>query len=198
MESQSMSGVGVIKIFFHPNAKIEEALAEVTGINQTVLRNLPPGIQPPLIVRYSASSVPVLQLAIGGRGLSEQQLYDYGQNFFRVQLATVQGASVPFPYGGKPRQIMVDINSQALYARGLSPNDVVNAVNLQNLFLPSGTAKIAAREYLVQLNGSPDIVSQFNNLPIKTVNGSIIYMRDVAQVHDGYARMEFGRLSSLS
>src|SRR6201987_3995565 len=187
MESQSMSGVGVIKIFFYPNAKIEEALAEVTGINQTVLRNLPPGIQPPLIVRYSASGVPVLQLAIGGKGLSEQQLYDYGQNFFRVQLATIQGASVPFPYGGKPRQIMVDINSQALYARGLSPNDFVNAVNLQNLFLPSGTVKIAAREYLVQLNGSPDIVSQFNNLPIKTVNGSIVYLRDVAQVHDGYA-----------
>jgi multidrug efflux pump subunit AcrB len=187
MESQSMSGVGVIKIFFHPNAKIEEALAEVTGVNQTALRNLPPGIQPPLIVRYSASSVPVLQLAIGGKTLSEQSLYDYGQNFFRVQLATVQGASVPFPYGGKPRQIMVDINSQALYARGLSPNDVVNAVNLQNLFLPSGTAKIAAREYLVQLNGSPDVVAQFNNLPIKTVNGSIVYLRDVAQVHDGYA-----------
>ena len=187
MESQSMSGVGVIKIFFHPSAKIEEALAEVTGIQQTVLRNLPPGINPPLIVRYSASSVPVLQLAIGGKTLSEQKLYDYGQNFFRVQLATVQGASVPFPYGGKPRQIMVDINSKALYARGLSPSDVVNAVNLQNLFLPSGTAKIAAREYLVQLNGSPDVVSQFNNLPIKTVNGSIIYLRDVAQVHDGYA-----------
>ena len=187
MESQSMSGVGVIKIYFHPNAKIEEALAEVTSIQQTVLRNLPPGISPPLIVRYSASSIPVLQLAIGGKTLSEQTLYDYGQNFFRVQLATVQGASVPFPYGGKPRQIMVDINSQALYARGLSPSDVVNAVNLQNLFLPSGTVKIAAREYLVQLNGSPDVVSQFNNLPIKTANGSIIYLRDVAQVHDGYA-----------
>src|SRR6266478_3602288 len=187
MESQSMSGVGVIKIYFHPNAKIEEALAEVTSIQQTVLRNLPPGISPPLIVRYSASSIPVLQLAIGGKTLSEQTLYDYGQNFFRVQLATVQGASVPFPYGGKPRQIMVDINSQALYARGLSPSDVVNAVNLQNLFLPSGTVKIAAREYLVQLNSSPDVVSQFNNLPIKTVNGSIIYLRDVAQVHDGYA-----------
>ena len=136
MESQSMSGVGVIKIYFHPNAKIEEALAEVTSIQQTVLRNLPPGITPPLIVRYSASSVPVLQLAIGGKTLSEQKLYDYGQNFFRVELATVQGASVPFPYGGKPRQIMVDINSQALYARGLSPSDVVNAVDLQNLFLP--------------------------------------------------------------
>ena len=187
MESQSMSGVGVIKIYFHPNAKIEEALAEVTSIQQTVLRNLPPGITPPLIVRYSASSVPVLQLAIGGKALSEEKLYDYGQNFFRVELATVQGASVPFPYGGKPRQIMVDINSQALYARGLSPSDVVNAVDLQNLFLPSGTVKIAAREYLVQLNGSPDVVSQFNNLPIKTVNGSIIYLRDVAQVHDGYA-----------
>jgi len=187
MESQSMSGVGVIKIYFHPDAKIEEALAEVTSIQQTVLRNLPPGITPPLIVRYSASSVPVLQLAIGGKTLSEEKLYDYGQNFFRVELATVQGASVPFPYGGKPRQIMVDINSQALYARGLSPSDVVNAVDLQNLFLPSGTVKIAAREYLVQLNGSPDVVSQFNNLPIKTVNGSIIYLRDVAQVHDGYA-----------
>src|SRR5260370_4918287 len=167
MESQSMSGVGVIKIYFHPNAKIEEALAEVTSIQQTVLRNLPPGITPPLIVRYSASSVPVLQLAIGGKTLSEQTLYDYGQNFFRVELATVQGASVPFPYGGKPRQIIVRINSQALYARGLSPSEEVNAVNLQNLFLPSGTVKIAAPEYLVPLNGNPDIVPRLQHVPGK-------------------------------
>ncbi len=187
MESQSMNGVGVIKVYFQPNVKIEEAVAEITAIQQTILRVLPPNITPPLIVRYSASSVPVLQLAVSSKTLSEQELYDYNLSFLRQQLATVQGASVPLPYGGKPRQIMVDINSEALYAKGLSPNDVTNALNLQNLILPSGTVKIDQREYLVKLNGSPDAVSAFNDLPIKVVNGSIVYMRDVAQIHDGYA-----------
>ena len=187
MESQSMSGVGVIKVYFQPNVKIEEAVAEVTAIQQTILRVLPPNITPPLIVRYSASSVPVLQLAVSSQTLSEQELYDYNLNFVRQQLATVQGASVPLPYGGKPRQIMVDIDSAALYAKGLSPNDVTNALNVQNLILPAGTVKIDQREYLVKLNGSPDVVSDFNNLPIKVVNGSVVYMRDVAQIHDGYA-----------
>ena len=188
MESQSMNGVGVIKVYFQPNVKIEEAVAEITAVQQTILRVLPPNITPPLIIRYSASSVPVLQLAVSSKTLSEQEFYDYNLNFVRQQLATVQGASVPLPYGGKPRQIMVDINSEALYAKGLSPTDVTNALNAQNLILPAGTVKIGQREYLVKLNGSPDVVSAFNDLPIKTgANGAIIYMRDVAQVHDGYA-----------
>ncbi len=187
MESQSMNGIGVIKVYFQPNVKIESAVAEVTAIQQTILRVLPPNITPPLIIRYSASSVPVLQLAASSKTLSEQELYDYDLNFVRQQLATVQGASVPLPYGGKPRQIMVDINSTALYAKGLSPLDVTNALNAQNLILPSGTVKIAKREYLVKLNGSPDVVAAFNNLPIKVVKNSMVYMRDVAEVHDGYA-----------
>ena len=187
MESQSMNGVGVIKVYFQPNVKIEEAVAEITSIQQTILRVLPPNITPPLIIRYSASSVPVLQLAVSSKTLSEQELYDYNLSFLRQQLATVQGASIPLPYGGKPRQIMVDINSEALYSKGLSPNDVTNALNAQNLILPSGTVKIDQREYLVKLNGSPDVVSAFNDLPVKVVNGSIVYMRDVAQIHDGYA-----------
>ncbi len=187
MESQSMNGVGVIKVYFQPSVQIEEAVAEVTSIQQTILRVLPPNITPPLIIRYSASSVPVLQLAVSSPTLSEQELYDYNLNFVRQQLATVQGASVPLPYGGKPRQIMVDINSEAMYAKGVSPQDVTNALNAQNLILPAGTVKIDQREYLVKLNGSPDVVSGFNDLPVKVVNGSIIYMRDVAQIHDGFA-----------
>ena len=187
MESQSMNGVGVIKIYFQPNVKIEEAVAEVTSIQQTILRVLPPNITPPLIIRYSASQVPVLQLAVSSQSLSEQELYDYNLNFVRQQLAVVQGASVPLPYGGKPRQIMVDINNEAMYAKGVSPADVTNALNAQNLTLPAGTVKIDEREYLVKLNGSPDVVSGFNDLPIKVVNGSIVRMRDVAQVHDGFA-----------
>ena len=187
MESQSMNGVGVIKVYFQPNVKIEEAVAEITSIQQTILRVLPPNITPPLIIRYSASSVPVLQLAVSSKTLSESEVYDYDLSFLRQQLATVQGASVPLPYGGKPRQIMVDINSTAMYAKGVSPNDVTNALNAQNLILPAGTVKIDQREYLVKLNGSPDVVPAFNDLPIKVVNGAIVYMRDVAQIHDGYA-----------
>jgi multidrug efflux pump subunit AcrB len=187
MESQSMNGVGVIKIYFQPNVHIEEAVAEVTAIQQTILRVLPPNITPPLIIRYSASSVPVLQIAASSKTLSEQELYDFDLNFLRQQLATVQGASVPLPYGGKPRQIMVDINSAALYAKGLSATDVTNALNLQNLILPAGSVKIDQREYLVKLNSSPDVVAAFNDLPIKQVNGSTIYMRDIAQIHDGFA-----------
>ncbi len=187
LESQSMNGVGVIKVYFQPNVHIEEAVAEVTSIQQTILRVLPPGVTPPLIIRYSASSVPVLQIAASSKTLSEQELYDYDVNFMRQQLATVQGASVPLPYGGKPRQIMVDINSTAMYAKGLSPTDISNALNAQNLFLPAGTMKMDQREYLVKVNGSPDVVSRFNDLPIKVVNGAVVYMRDVAQIHDGYA-----------
>ncbi len=187
MESQSMNGVSVIKIFFQPGAKVEAAVAQLTATSQTVLRVMPPGITPPLILRYSASNVPILQLSVGSKSLSEQEIYDFGLNFIRTQLATVQGASVPLPYGGKPRQIKVDLDSQALYAKGLSATDVVSAINAQNLILPAGSAKIGDRDYSVRLNSSPDAVDALNNLPIRQVNGSMIFIRDVAQVHDGFA-----------
>src|SRR6202049_3706637 len=187
IESQSLNGVAVIKVFFHPGADINRAIAEAAANSSSLLRNLPPGILPPLILAYNASTVPILQLGLSSNTLPEQQLYDYGNNFIRTQLATVQGAAVPLPFGGKVRQIMVDIDSRALQARGLSPLDVVNAVNAQNLILPGGTAKIGAREYNVQMNGSTESVAALNNLPIKTVKGGVVYVRDVAQVRDGYA-----------
>jgi len=202
MESQSMFGVGVIKVFFHPHANIAAAVAQVTSISQTILRVLPPGIQPPLIVQYSASNVPIVQIAASSPTLTEAQLYDYGLNFIRTQLATVQGAQVPLPYGGKPRQIMVDLDQQALLAKGLSASDVTNAVNAQNLILPAGSAKMGTREYSVRLNSSPEAVSAINDFPIRQVNGAMIYIRDVAQVRDGFAVQinvvrQDGRRSSL-
>ncbi|MFN6562117.1 MAG: efflux RND transporter permease subunit [Nostoc sp. ChiSLP01] len=187
IESQSLNGVSVIKVFFQPGAKIEAAVAQLTSITQTILRGLPPGITPPLIVRYNASNVPILQLSVSSTSLSEQELYDNGNNFLRTQLATVQGASVPLPYGGKPRQIMVDIDPQALFAKGLSATDVTSAITAQNLILPGGNAKLGDREYSVRLNSSPQVLEALNNLPIKQINGTIIYIRDVAQVHDGFA-----------
>ena len=187
IESQSLSGIGVIKVFFQPGASVDAAVAQVTAINQTVVRVMPTGTTPPLVVRYSASNVPILQLGLGSKTLTEQTLYDIGLNFLRVQLATVQGASVPLPLGGKVRQIQVDLDPQALQAKGLTPSDVSNAINAQNLTLPSGTAKIGDREYGVLLNSSPDLVAGLGDLPIKRVNGSTIYIRDVAQVRDGFA-----------
>src|SRR5437588_2298088 len=187
IESQSMQGVSVVKVFFHPGAKIEAAVAQTTSIMQTILRVMPPGIQPPLIIRYSASNVPILQLGVGSKSLSEQQLYDLGLNFVRTQLATIQGASIPLPYGGKPRQIMVDLDLQALQAKGLSALDVSGAINAQNLLLPAGNVKMGEREYTVRLNSSPDTVAELNDLPIKYVNGGMVYIRDVAQVRDGFA-----------
>ena len=187
MESQSMRGVSVIKIFFQPGAKIEAAVAQLTATSQTVLRALPPGITPPLILRYSASNVPILQMSVGSKSLSEQEIYDLGLNFIRTQLATVQGASIPLPYGGKARQVMVDLDTQALYARGLSSTDVVNAINAQNLILPAGNAKIGDRDYTVRLNSSTEAVAALNDLPVKQLNGTTVYIRDVAQVHDGFA-----------
>lgn len=202
IESQSMLGVSVIKIFFQPGARIEAAVAQLTATSQTITRIMPPGTVPPLIIRYSASSVPVLQLGVSGESLSEQALYDYGLNFVRTQLATVQGASIPLPYGGKPRQIMVDLNLGALQARGLSPADVSTAINSQNLILPSGTAKLGEREYNVRLNSSPDAVAALADLPVRQVGGSTVYIRDVASVRDGYAVQtnivrQDGRRSSL-
>src|SRR6202171_2003764 len=187
IESQSLNGVAVIKVFFHPGADINRAIAEAAANSSSLLRNLPPGILPPLILSYNASTVPILQLALTSKSLPEQELYDYGNNFIRTQLATVQGAAVPLPFGGKVRQIMVDIDSRALQARGLSPLDVVNAVNAQNLILPGGTAKIGTLEYNVNLNGSTPTVEALNDLPVSTSGGKVIYVRDVAHVRDGYA-----------
>ncbi len=185
IESQSLNGLSVIKVFFHPGAKIEAAVAQIGAMSQSVMRVLPPGITAPFIVRYNVSNVPILQASISSDSLNEQQLFDYGQNFIRTQLATVQGASLPLPYGGKPRQIMVDIDPQALYANGLSASDISAAINAQNLILPAGTAKLGEREYNVRLNSSTDTVAALNDLPIKQVGGATIYIRDVAQVRDG-------------
>ncbi|HVP46694.1 MAG TPA: efflux RND transporter permease subunit [Bryobacteraceae bacterium] len=187
MESESLPGIAVIKIFFQPNAKIEAAVAQLAASSQSVLHSLPTGIFPPSILRYNASSVPILQLSISSETMSEQEIYDYGYNFIRTQMANVQGASFPLPFGGRPRQIMVDIDPRALYAQGLSASDVANAINAQNIILPSGTAKIGIREYNVRLNGSPEVVAAFNNLPVKQGNRATVYVRDVAHVRDGYA-----------
>ncbi|HEX4809935.1 MAG TPA: efflux RND transporter permease subunit [Bryobacteraceae bacterium] len=187
MESQSYTGVAVIRVFFQPNVKVELALSQITAIVQTILRVLPPGTFPPNILKYDASSVPILQLGLSGQGLSEQDLYDLGLNFIRTRLATVQGASLPLPYGGKSRQIMVDLDPAALYARHLSATDVSNAMNAQNLILPAGTARVGEREYLVRLNSSPLQVSSLNDLPVRAADGAIVYVKDVGQVRNGYA-----------
>jgi multidrug efflux pump subunit AcrB len=187
IESQSLPGAAVIKVYFQPGTSIDAAVAQVTAINQTVVRIMPPGTTPPLVIRFSASNVPILQLGLGSKSLPEQALYDIGLNFLRAQLATVQGASIPLPMGGKVRQIQVDLDPRALQANGLTPNDVTAAINVQNLTLPSGTVKIGDREYNVLVNSSPDLVAGLNDLPIKVVNGTTIYIRDVAQVRDGNA-----------
>ena len=187
IESQTLAGVAVVKVFFQPGAKLEAATAQITAISQAVLRQFPPGITPPLIIRYSASNVPIVQIALESDSLPEQSLFDIGANFLRSGLATVQGAQIPWPYGGKNRQVMVDIDTQKLYAWGLAPTDVSSALNAQNLILPSGTAKVGVQEYPVELNSSPVTVAALNDLPIKTVNGTTIYVRDVAHVRDGFS-----------
>ena len=187
IESQSLAGVSVIRIFFQPNVRIDAAIAQVTAVSQTILRRMPPGAQPPFIIRYNASSVPILQLALGSKTLTEAQLYDYGIYRVRQAIAPVRGATLPLPYGGKPRQIMVDLDPQALLSKGLSPLDVSNAINAQNLTLPTGTAKIGKSEFIVDINGSPDTVAALNDVPIKQVNGAMVYIRDVAHVRDGFA-----------
>jgi multidrug efflux pump subunit AcrB len=186
IESQSLNGIGVIKIFFQPKVNIAMAVAQVAAIGQTQLRQLPQGTTPPLILQYSASSVPIIQLGLSGEGLSEQQLNDYGLNFIRTQLVTVDGAGIPYPYGGKQRQVQVDLNLRALQSKGLSPSDVVNTIAAQNLILPSGTAKVSDFEYQVETNSAPEAVEELNNLPIHTVNGATVYIRDVGHVRDGF------------
>ncbi len=185
IESQSLVGVGVIKIFFKPHVNVGEAVAEVTAISQVELRQLPPGSNPPFIIQYNASSVPVLQLGLSGQGLDEQQLNDLATNTIRVQLATIEGAQEPFPYGGKQRQIQVDLDLHALQARGLSPADVVNAINSQNVIAPAGTIKLDRFEYQVETNSAPSVLNDLNNMPVKAVNGTVVYIRDVAHVRDG-------------
>jgi multidrug efflux pump subunit AcrB len=186
IESQTLRGISIVKIFFQPTVKIEMAIAQVTAISQSVLRQLPPGTNPPFVLSYNASTVPVLQLALSGQKLSEQQLYDLGANFLRTQLATVQGASIPQPYGGKQAQIQVDLNLEALQSKGLAPIDVVNAIAAQNLILPAGTSKIGAFEYDVDINASPKTVTELNDLPIRVVGRTPIYIRDVAYVRNGF------------
>src|SRR5256884_4310947 len=187
IESQSLNGIAVIKVYFQPGANIQTALAQTAAISQTFLRFLPPGTTPPLVIIYSASTVPVIQIGLTSDTLSEQQLFDFGNYFIRTQLATVPGAATPFPYGGKQRVVSVDINPTALQAKGLSAVDIVNAVNAQNLILPTGTAKLGTLEYNVEMNGSPQSVEELNDLPVKTVNGATIYMKDVAHVRDGFS-----------
>ena len=186
IESQSYNGVAVVRVYFHPDARVEMAVAQVTALSQTLLRIFPPGIYPPNVLKYDASSVPVLQLGIESKTLSEQQLYDYGNNFIRTQLASIRGASVPSPYGGKYRSVMVDLNPDAMYAKQVSATDVSNALILQNLILPAGTAKFGDRDYQIKLNSSPRLLDEMNNLPVKVVNGATVYVKDVAQVRDGY------------
>jgi multidrug efflux pump subunit AcrB len=185
-ESQTLNGVSVVKVFFQPSVNISQAVAQLTAIAQTQLRQYPPGTTPPLVIQYSASSVPVLQLGLSGTGLSEQQLNDFGLNFIRTQLSTVQGASMPWPYGGKQRQIQVDIDTQKLQAYGLSPLDVVNAVSAQNIILPAGDMKMGGIDYQVETNSAPSAIAALNNLPIKTQNGATIYIHDIGNVRDGF------------
>jgi CzcA family heavy metal efflux pump len=187
MESQSVSGFGVIKVFFRPGTNVQGAIAEITAICQTTLRGLPSGTVPPLIISYSASTTPIVQLGLSSKTLPEQQLFDLGQNFLRSYLATVPGAATPYPYGGKIRQIQVDLDLPKLQAYGLSPNDIVNAVNAQNIVLPTGTIKLGPVEYNVEMNGTPGTIAELNDLPVKTLNGATLYMRDVAHIRDGFS-----------
>ena len=186
IEGVSYAGFGVVKIFFQPTADIRTANAQVTSVSQTQLKLMPAGITPPLVLNYSASTVPIIQLALAGKGLSEQTLSDLGTNMIRTQLITVPGASLPLPFGGKTREVQIDLDPAALQARGLSGQDVALALATQNLVLPAGTQKIGKFEYTMQLNNSPTDISGLGDLPIKAVNGAMIYLRDVAQVRDGY------------
>src|SRR6202522_894823 len=187
MESQSVYGLGVIKVFFRPGTNVQGAIAQITAIAQTTVRQLPPGTTPPLIISYSASTTPIIQLGLSSKTLPEQQLFDLGQKLLPNYLATVPGAATPFPYGGKVRQIQVDLDLPKLQQYGLQPNDIVSAVNAQNVILPSGTIKMGQIEYNVEMNGTPETLPELNDLPVSTVNGSTLYMRDVAHIRDGFA-----------
>jgi len=187
IEANSYQGFGIVKIFFQPGVNVATANAQVTAVSQTVLKQMPPGTTPPLILNYNASTVPILQLALSGKGLSEQNLADLGLNTIRTRLVTVPGAAIPFPFGGKSRQVQIDLDSAQLQARGLSAQDVANALAAQNLITPVGTQKIGQFEYTVQLNNAPSAIADLGDLPIKVVNGATVYIRDVAHVRDGNA-----------
>src|ERR1700722_10163374 len=187
IESTSYNGLAIVRIYLQPNASLDTANAQVTAASQMMLRQLPAGTQPPLVINFSASSVPILQLGLSGPGLSEQELNDLGLNFLRTQLVTVPGSVIPYPYGGKQRQVMINLNPNLLQSKGLSPADVLNSAAMQYLVLPSGTAKISQFEYDVRINATPRTVQQLNDLPIKTVGNATIYLRDVATVSDGFA-----------
>src|SRR5580658_8059239 len=184
-ESQSLPGIAVVKYFFQPNANEQLSYAQITGISQTQLRQSPPGTTPPFILAYNASSVPIVQIALNSSELSETQMFDLANTVIRPGLTTVPGASVPFPYGGRQRQVQIDIDPEALRAKGLSAADVSNAIGNQNLIIPAGTEKIGNIEYNVRLNSSPLRAEELNDAPIRTVNGTVVFVRDVANVHDG-------------
>src|SRR6266446_4766208 len=186
IESQSYNGIAVIRIYFHPNVQVDMAVAQVTAQMASGIRAMPPGMFPANVLKYDAASVPILSLGFASKTLREQEIWDLARNFVAIPLGTVQGASVSYPFGGKNRSVMVDLNLDELYAKQLSPLDVSNALNLQNLILPAGTAKLAETEYQIKVNSSPRILDELNSLPIKTVNGATVYMKDVAQVRDGY------------
>src|ERR1700683_497234 len=187
VESESLAGFSIIKIFFQPNANIPTAIAQVVATEQSQLRQLPPGILPPLVIKYSASSIPIIQLGLSSPSMTEQAVFDAAVNFLRPRLVTIPGVAIPWPYGGKQRVISVDLDTNALLAKGLTPNDVVNAVSAQNLVLPSGTAKIGATEYTLATNGSPDTIAGLNNIPVLTRNGATTYLSEVAHVRDGFS-----------
>ena len=185
VESQTLNGVAVIKIYFHQGVDIGTALSQVTSASQSIRALMPPGVQPPIILRFNASSVPILQIGLSSETMSEEQVYDYGLYVLRTQLSTVQGLTMPTPYGGRERQVMVDIDPQLLQAKGISPKEVADAVNAYNLASPTGVARIDTHEYPVTLNNTPLTPASFNEIPIKVIDGATIYMRDVAQVRDG-------------
>src|SRR6202140_3933081 len=187
IESESLARFSIIKIFFQPNANIPTAIAQVVATEQSQLRQMPPGILPPLVIKYSASSIPIIQLGLSSPSMTEQAVFDAAVNFLRPRLVTIPGVAVPWPYGGKQRVISVDLDTNALLAKGLTPNDVVNAVSAQNLVLPSGTAKIGGTEYVLATNGSPDTIAGLNNIPVTTRNGATTYLSEVAHVRDGFS-----------
>ncbi|KDR30548.1 efflux RND transporter permease subunit [Caballeronia zhejiangensis] len=187
IESQSLQGIAIIKLFLQPTANIQTAIAQTVAVEQAQVKQMPPGATPPLVISYSASSIPVIQLGLSSPKQSEQDLNDTALNFLRPQLVTIPGAAVPYPYGGKTRLISVDLDTRALLAKGLTPTDVVQAVNAQNLILPTGTAKIGPREYTVDMNGSPATVAGLNDIPVRTINGATTYLREVAHVRDGFS-----------
>lgn len=186
IESQTIAGIGVIRTYYHPNVEIESAVAQTTASSQSILRRMPAGVQPPVIVKYTANSVPIIQIILSSETLDEAELYDYGIYRIRQALAPIQGVTLPLPYGGQARQLMVDLDPVALQAKGLSARDINNAVNAQSLILPSGDSKIGDIDYRVNINSTPDLANDYNDIPVKVIDGVVVYLRDVGHAHDGF------------